>query len=263
MREPLVHAEATAGGATPPGMLRGNVEPAVDPGHDGDVAVVAAGAPLRGTLPVVIAGGSPSPTATPSASPSVAPSATPSPTATPSPSPTPSPSASPSESPSESPSAEPSPSETESAALKRAEEMYCHAHYDLSVIEVWRALEARLRRALLLKSVRGQFGDWNTLRDAAHAAGLLSKVPLTALDELRRHWQVAVYVNGRQICRSTHTTNKRRAQQVLAQLETQAFEERFHVPTSKPPYFEEWADVFLATIPIRTLGNVTHHPSPN
>lgn len=62
------------------------------------------------------------------------------------------------------------------------------------------------------------------------------------------YWQVAVCVKGRQICRSTHTTNKRRAQQVLAQLETEAFEQRFHLPRSKPPYFEDWADEFLATI---------------
>jgi hypothetical protein len=84
--------------------------------------------------------------------------------------------------------------DTESAALRRAQEMFDQAHYDLSVIEVWRALEARLRRALLLKSVHGPLDDWNRLRDAAHEAGLLAKVPLTALDELRRHWQTAVSV---------------------------------------------------------------------
>jgi hypothetical protein len=84
--------------------------------------------------------------------------------------------------------------DTESAALKRAQEMFDQGHFDLSVIEVWRALEARLRRALLLRHVHGPFDDWNKLRDAAHGAGLLSKVPLTALDELRRHWQTAVGV---------------------------------------------------------------------
>ena len=36
------------------------------------------------------------------------------------------------------------------------------------------------------------FDNWGQLRDAAHEHGLLAKVPLTALDELRRHWQVAV-----------------------------------------------------------------------
>jgi hypothetical protein len=84
--------------------------------------------------------------------------------------------------------------ETESAALKRAQEMYDQAHYDLSVIEVWRALEARLRRALLLRKVHGPFDEWNKLRDAAHQAGLLRKVPLTDLEKLRHHWRTAVGV---------------------------------------------------------------------
>jgi hypothetical protein len=84
--------------------------------------------------------------------------------------------------------------ETESAALKRAQEMFDQGHFDLSVIEVWRALEARLRRALLLRHVHGHYEDWNELRDAAHEAGLLAKVPLTALDQLRGQWQIAVGV---------------------------------------------------------------------
>jgi hypothetical protein len=84
--------------------------------------------------------------------------------------------------------------ETEALALKRAQEMYDQGHYDLSVIEIWRGLESRLRRALLVRHVHGPFDDWSDLRDAAHAAGLLSKVPLTALDGLRRHWQTAVGV---------------------------------------------------------------------
>jgi hypothetical protein len=84
--------------------------------------------------------------------------------------------------------------ETESAALKRAQEMFEEGHFDLSVIEVWRALEARLRRSLLQRHVHGHYDDWNALRDAAHANGLLAKVPLTTLDGLRRHWQTAVGV---------------------------------------------------------------------
>jgi hypothetical protein len=82
----------------------------------------------------------------------------------------------------------------ETAALQRAQEMFHHEHYDLSVIELWRAIEARLRRSLLVKSLRGPFDDWNSLREAAHEAGVLSKVPLATLDELRRHWEVAVGV---------------------------------------------------------------------
>jgi hypothetical protein len=82
--------------------------------------------------------------------------------------------------------------ELETTSLRRAQEMFNHDHYDLAVVEVWRALEARLRRALLVRSARGDLDDWGSLRDTAHEHGLLAKVPLTALDELRRHWQVAV-----------------------------------------------------------------------
>jgi hypothetical protein len=85
-------------------------------------------------------------------------------------------------------------SETESAALRRAREMFDHAHYDLSVIEAWRALEARLRRSLLRRKDHGHYDDWSKLRDAAHAAGLLAKVPPTTLEKLRYHWQTAVGV---------------------------------------------------------------------
>jgi hypothetical protein len=84
--------------------------------------------------------------------------------------------------------------ETESAALRRAREMFDHSHYDLAVIEVWRGLEARLRRSLLSRGVHGHWDDWGQLRHAARAAGLLAKVPLTTLDALRQLWEKAVSV---------------------------------------------------------------------
>ena len=34
-------------------------------------------------------------------------------------------------------------------SLKRAKELFDNQHYDLSVVESWRALEARLRQVLL------------------------------------------------------------------------------------------------------------------
>jgi hypothetical protein len=104
--------------------------------------------------------------------------------------------------------------ETESVALKRAQEMFDQGHYDLSVIEIWRGLEARLRRALLTRKVNGPFDDWNKLRDAANAAGLLQKVPLTVLDELRQHWQTAVGVEP--LPRSDATDALASARSVLA-----------------------------------------------
>jgi integrase len=62
-------------------------------------------------------------------------------------------------------------------------------------------------------------------------------------------WQMGVSVGGRQICRSAHTTNKRKAKGLLAQWETEVFEGRFHLIKTNAPTFEEWAAQFLQTIP--------------
>lgn len=59
---------------------------------------------------------------------------------------------------------------------------------------------------------------------------------------------MAVTVNGRQVCKSTHTRNKRLADQLLSRWETEVFEGRFHLPTSCPPAFAKWADEFLAKV---------------
>jgi integrase len=64
-----------------------------------------------------------------------------------------------------------------------------------------------------------------------------------------RKWMMAVTVNGRQVCKSTHTSNKRLADQMLLRWETEVFEGRFNLPKSAPPAFEKWADEFLAKVP--------------
>ena len=61
-------------------------------------------------------------------------------------------------------------------------------------------------------------------------------------------WQIGVSLNGHQICKSTHTTNKALAKKLLARWETEVFEGRFHLPKSTPPYFEEWAEEFLSKV---------------
>jgi integrase len=63
-----------------------------------------------------------------------------------------------------------------------------------------------------------------------------------------RNWMMAVTVNGRQVCKSTHTSNKRLADQLLSRWETEVFEGRFQLPKSNPPRFEAWADDFLKTV---------------
>jgi len=63
-----------------------------------------------------------------------------------------------------------------------------------------------------------------------------------------RKWMMAVTVGGRQVCKSTHTTNKCLAGHLLARWETEVFEGRFHLPQSKPPLLELYATDFLASI---------------
>jgi integrase len=63
-----------------------------------------------------------------------------------------------------------------------------------------------------------------------------------------RNWMMAVNVGGRQHCKSTHTSNKRLADQMLSRWETEVFEGRFHLPKSAPPPFAEWADDFLKKV---------------
>jgi integrase len=63
-----------------------------------------------------------------------------------------------------------------------------------------------------------------------------------------KFWQMGVCVDGRQICRSTHTTNKQLARKLLARWETEVFEGRFHLLRSIPPQFDHWAEEFLTKV---------------
>jgi hypothetical protein len=63
-----------------------------------------------------------------------------------------------------------------------------------------------------------------------------------------KNLQMGVCIDGRQVCKSTGTKNKRLAKKILARWETEVFESKFHLPRSTPPYFEAWADEFLSKI---------------
>jgi hypothetical protein len=82
--------------------------------------------------------------------------------------------------------------EQEIAALNHAQELFTNNHYDLSVIEAWKAIEARLRRVLLMRGVSGQADDPQAMIHTASRAHLLSKPSLELLQELRRQWNIAV-----------------------------------------------------------------------
>jgi hypothetical protein len=80
----------------------------------------------------------------------------------------------------------------EMTALNRAPELFASDHYDLSVIESWKALEARLRRSLLLHGYSNPDEKSEAVLHAATRAGLLAPSALGPVEELRRQWHVAV-----------------------------------------------------------------------
>jgi hypothetical protein len=82
--------------------------------------------------------------------------------------------------------------EQEIAALNRSPEMFDGNHFDLSVIEAWKAVEARLRRALLLHGVANPGDTPQALINAARRAGLLRDPADKLLHELLQAWRVAI-----------------------------------------------------------------------
>ena len=80
----------------------------------------------------------------------------------------------------------------EMESLKQASEMFTSEHYDLSVVLAWRALEARLRQALLSRRIQAHGDDATRLLHLATRKGILREPVLGVVEELRRHWIAAL-----------------------------------------------------------------------
>jgi hypothetical protein len=80
----------------------------------------------------------------------------------------------------------------EVTSLNRARELCEGDHYDLCVVEVWRALEARLRQILLARHVTSRLDSADAVLHAATRRGILREPVLGIVNELRRHWCIAV-----------------------------------------------------------------------
>ena len=74
----------------------------------------------------------------------------------------------------------------------RSPELFANAHYDLAVMEVHRALDARLRRVLLGRKSNLPDGDLDALVAAAKRAGILREPALTLFKDLDRQWHIAL-----------------------------------------------------------------------
>jgi hypothetical protein len=79
-------------------------------------------------------------------------------------------------------------------SLNHARELFESEHYDLSVIEAWRALEARLRQALLFRKIASGMETADAVIQAASRRGILEEPILGVIAELRRSWRIAVSI---------------------------------------------------------------------
>jgi hypothetical protein len=110
--------------------------------------------------------------------------------------------------------------EQEITALDRSRELFDTTHYDLSVIEAWKALEARLRRVLLLRRISPRSATPEAMISAASRAGLLSKPSLALLQGLRAQWNVAISTEP--LTREAAESALRAARDILATIPIEA-----------------------------------------
>jgi HEPN domain-containing protein len=82
--------------------------------------------------------------------------------------------------------------EEEIVALNKAREMEQGNHYDLAVIQAWKALEARLRQVFLLRGVALKNSDPQTMIARAGKAGILTGKSREQVEDLRRQWNIAL-----------------------------------------------------------------------
>jgi len=80
----------------------------------------------------------------------------------------------------------------EAESVNQARELFDGEHYDLSVVEAWRALEARLRQALLGRRIVSGMGTPQAVLHVATRKGILREPTLGVVEQLKRHWLVAV-----------------------------------------------------------------------
>ena len=80
----------------------------------------------------------------------------------------------------------------EADSLDQARQLFASDHYDLCVVEAWRALESRLRQALLSRKVQSRATDPQAVIRDATRKGLLKEPILGVVTELQRHWNIAV-----------------------------------------------------------------------
>jgi hypothetical protein len=101
-------------------------------------------------------------------------------------------------------------------ALEDAQELFAGDHYDLSVMQAYRAVDARLRRVLLSRRANLPEGDPDAVIAAAKRAGLLNAPALDLLQDLKREWRIAV--SSEPLSREAAATALSAARRLLASI---------------------------------------------
>jgi hypothetical protein len=80
----------------------------------------------------------------------------------------------------------------EAVSLENARTLFEGEHFDLCVVEAWRSLESRLRRALLSRRISARADDHQAVIRISTRKGILKEPTLSLVARLERHWSVAV-----------------------------------------------------------------------
>ncbi len=80
----------------------------------------------------------------------------------------------------------------EISSLYRARALFEGGHYDLAVMEAWKAIDARLNRVLTARGLTPPVNNPAAMIDKSIRAGILRETARPQLNELRQHWAVAV-----------------------------------------------------------------------
>jgi HEPN domain-containing protein len=80
----------------------------------------------------------------------------------------------------------------ETNAVRQASELFETEHYDLCVMETWRAVEARLRQVLLRRGINIRKTSPAALIAAAKRAAIVTEPTLRLLQALEKTWHIAM-----------------------------------------------------------------------
>jgi hypothetical protein len=106
--------------------------------------------------------------------------------------------------------------EQEHAAVNRASELVASEHLDMSVVETWRAVEARLRRVLLARGIVPRKTSPDAVIAAAKRAAIVNSQGLALLEDLKDALGTAV--SNVPITKASASTAFNAGRQILAQI---------------------------------------------